>query len=52
MFALKLCRNIGSEREKEVMDAIDAAFAPYVKDRGLDWETNIEEVKAANKSCI
>ena len=34
------------------MDAIDAAFAPYVKDRGLDWETTIEEVDTAKKSCI
>ena len=38
------CRNIGAEREKKVLDAIEDAFAPYVKDRGLDWEIHIEQV--------
>ena len=26
-----------------MLDAIEAAFAPYVKDRGLDWEINIDQ---------
>ena len=34
-----------------MLDAIEAAFAPYVKDRGLDWEINIDQVKAASRSC-
>ncbi|CAK0786534.1 hypothetical protein CVIRNUC_009747 [Coccomyxa viridis] len=37
--------NIGGEREKQVLDAIEAAFAPYVKDRGLDWEINIDQAE-------
>lgn len=32
-------------REKRVLDAIEDAFAPYVKDRGLDWEIHIEQVR-------
>ena len=27
-----------------MLDAIEGAFAPYVKDRGLDWEIHIEQV--------
>ncbi|OZJ04313.1 hypothetical protein BZG36_03169 [Bifiguratus adelaidae] len=27
------------------MDRIDEAFAPFVKDRGLEWELHIEEVE-------
>ena len=27
-----------------MLDAIQDAFAPYVKDRGLDWEIHIEQV--------
>ena len=46
------CSNIGSEREKQVLDGIEAAFAPYVKDRGLDWEINIDQVKAASNFCM
>ena len=27
-----------------VLDGIEKAFHPYVKDRGLDWEIHIEQV--------
>ena len=35
-----------------MLDAIEAAFAPYVKDRGLDWEINIDQVETTSKSCM
>ena len=38
-------RNIGSEREQKVLDALEAAYHPYVRDRGLDWEIHIEQVR-------
>ncbi|CAO3680418.1 unnamed protein product [Umbelopsis ramanniana] len=31
------------ERKQTVLDALEAAFGPYVKERGLDWEIHIEE---------
>ncbi|KAG2187543.1 hypothetical protein INT44_005232 [Umbelopsis vinacea] len=31
------------ERKQTVLNALEAAFGPYVKDRGLDWEIHIEE---------
>jgi len=31
------------ERKQEVLDGLEAAFGPYVKDRGVDWEIHIEE---------
>ena len=27
-----------------VLEALQAAYHPYVRDRGLDWEIHIEEV--------
>ena len=38
------CRNIGAEREQTVLNALEAAYHPYVRDRGLDWEIHIEQV--------
>ncbi|CAL5219938.1 g1870 [Coccomyxa viridis] len=37
--------NIGSEREQKVLDGIENAFHPYVRDRGLDWEIHIEQME-------
>jgi hypothetical protein len=31
------------ERKQEVLNLLEDAFGPYVKDRGLDWEIHIEE---------
>ena len=30
-----------------VLEALQAAYHPYVRDRGLDWEIHIEEVSSA-----
>ena len=38
------CRNIGAEKEQMVLEGLQAAYHPYVRDRGLDWEIHIEEV--------
>ncbi|KAG2187541.1 hypothetical protein INT44_005230 [Umbelopsis vinacea] len=39
-----LARTMDSnERKQAVLDKLEAAFGPYVKDRGLDWEIHIEE---------
>ena len=27
---------------QQIVDAIQAAFHPFVRDRGLDWEFNVE----------
>ena len=27
-----------------MLDALEAAYHPYVRDRGLDWEIHIEQV--------
>ncbi|CAL5219939.1 g1871 [Coccomyxa viridis] len=35
--------NIGAEKERMVLEALQAAYHPYVRDRGLDWEIHIEE---------
>ncbi|GAB5587765.1 hypothetical protein Unana1_02665 [Umbelopsis nana] len=32
------------EHKQRSVNALEAAFAPYVKERGLDWEIHIEEV--------
>ncbi|KAG2187542.1 hypothetical protein INT44_005231 [Umbelopsis vinacea] len=31
------------EGKQAILDFLEAAFAPYVKDRGLDWEIHVEE---------
>lgn len=33
-----------------MLDGIEDAFAPYVKDRGLDWEIHIEQVPLPSDS--
>jgi phenylpyruvate tautomerase PptA (4-oxalocrotonate tautomerase family) len=39
-----LARTMASyEVKQEVLDGLEAAFGPYVKDRGLNWEIHIEE---------
>lgn len=34
----------GYEAKQRSVNALEEAFRPYVKDRGLDWEIHIEEV--------
>ena len=36
---------ISSERMAQVVAAIEEAFAPYVRERGLDWEIHTEEME-------
>eukprot|EP00877_Chromochloris_zofingiensis_P014135 jgi/Chrzof1/8976/Cz03g31180.t1 len=36
--------NIGKERQAQVVQELEEAFAPYVRDRGLDWELHIDEM--------
>lgn len=31
--------------QSQVVDLIQAAFAPFVRDRGLDWESHVEYVE-------
>jgi hypothetical protein len=39
-----LARTIDTyERKQGLINALEAAFGPYVKDRGLDWEIHLEE---------
>ena len=40
----RTCTSTWAEREQQVLDGIEAAFHPYVRDRGLDWEIHIEQV--------
>lgn len=50
MMIVNSCRNIGAEREKQVLDGIEEAFRPFVKDRGLDWEIHIEQMERSTSS--
>ncbi|CAM6083534.1 unnamed protein product [Calypogeia fissa] len=37
------CQVVSSEEKAHSVQALEDAFAPYIKDRGFDWELHIEE---------